>query len=232
MTTEPDAPFRAKKGLEGVIFDTTSVSHVIPEQKALYYRGYPVHELAERCSFEEVAHLLLHGELPTEAEKQAFTSQERAARGLPAELLEVIERLPKEGHPMDAVRTGVSFLGMTPEFRGADDAGSAVRKGRLLMAKVPTIIAAARRCSRGEVPIAPRDDLSFSENFFHMCFGSVPEPEVVRAFDGSLTLYAEHGFNASTFTARVIVSSLSDLCSAVSGAIGSLKDGRPTWCIH
>ena len=215
--------YRAKKGLEGVIFDESSVSNVVPEQKALYYRGYPVHELAEKCSFEEVAHLLLVGELPTRAELDAFTAEERAARGVPRSLLEVIERYPPGGHPMDAVRTGVSYLGMEEEFAGADDPASAIRKGKLLLAKIPTLIAAARRASRGEPILDPREDLSISENFFHMCFAEVPEPEVVSAFDGSLTLYAEHGFNASTFTARVIVSTQSDLCGAVSGAIASLK---------
>ncbi|QDT70048.1 2-methylcitrate synthase 2 [Planctomycetes bacterium MalM25] len=215
--------FRAKKGLEGVIFDTTTVSNVVPEEKSLYYRGYPVHELAEHCRFEEVAYLLLHGELPTAAQLTEFSEVERSSRELPAELLEVIGRLPSEGHPMDAVRTAVSFLGMLPEFAGAETAESAVRKGISLMAKIPTVIAAVRRQKRGESPLAPNPELSLSENFFQMGFGEVPEPEIVDAFDGSLTLYAEHGFNASTFTARVIVSTQSDLCSAVTGAIGALK---------
>lgn len=215
--------FRAKKGLEGVIFDTTTVSNVVPEEKSLYYRGYPVHELAERCRFEEVAYLLLHGELPTAAQLAAFSETERSSRELPAGLLEVIGRLPSEGHPMDAVRTAVSFLGMLPEFAGAETAESSVRKGISLMAKIPTVIAAFRRLNRGESPIDPDPELSLSENFFQMSFGEVPDPEIVDAFDGSLTLYAEHGFNASTFTARVIVSTQSDLCAAVTGAIGALK---------
>lgn len=217
------SPLRAKKGLEGIVFDTTRVSHVLPAEKSLYYRGYPVHELADACSFEEVAYLLLHGELPTADQLDAFSAQERAARGLPAELLEVLERLPPDGHPMDAVRTAVSFLGMTPEFAGAETAESALGKGVALMAKLPTAIAATRRLRRGEAPIGPDESLSFSENFFRMTFGKAPEADVVDAFDGSLTLYAEHGFNASTFTARVIVSTQSDLCSAVAGAIGALK---------
>ena len=215
--------YRAKKGLEGVIFDTTAVSHVVPEEKSLFYRGYPVHELAEQCQFEEVAYLLLHDELPTTEQLAEFSQLERSSRELPAELLDVISRLPRGGHPMDAVRTAVSFLGMTPEFAGAETAESAVRKGISLMAKIPTVIAAVRRQQQNESPLSPRPDLSLSENFFHMCFGDVPEAEVVDAFDGALTLYAEHGFNASTFTARVIVSTQSDLCSAVSGAIGALK---------
>ena len=215
--------FRAKKGLQGVIFDTTSVSHVLPEQKSLYYRGYPVHELAEQCEFEEVAYLLFYGELPNAAQIADFTKQERAARGLSPGLMEVIKQFPTSGHPMDALRTAISYLGMEPEFAGADDAESAIKKGIGLLAKIPIIIAAFERCRRGEDFVPPKDDLSMSANFFHMCQGKVPEADVVKAFDGALTLYAEHGFNASTFSARVIVSTLSDLCGAVSGAIAALK---------
>ena len=215
--------FRAKKGLEGVIFDTTEVSNVLPEEKSLYYRGYPVHELATLCTFEEVAYLILNGELPNQSQLEGFKELERSSRALPKELIEVIERMPTEGHPMDAVRTAVSFLGMLPEFRGAESPETAIRKGISLLAKIPTVIAAVRRLKVGESISAPSEELSLSENFFQMCFGEVPDAEVVAAFDGALTLYAEHGFNASTFTARVIVSTQSDLCSAVSGAIGALK---------
>lgn len=214
---------KAKKGLEGVIFDTTQVSHVLPEQKSLYYRGYPVHELADECSFEEVAYLLLYGELPTAAELEKFCELERQSRALSPQLLEVIERFPVDGHPMDALRTGVSYLGMEPEFAGADNSESAIRKGIALLAKIPTMIAAFQRGRRGEAMVAPREDLSLSANFFHMCLGAVPDEAIVKAFDGALTLYAEHGFNASTFTSRVIVSTQSDLCGAVSGAIAALK---------
>lgn len=214
---------KAKKGLEGVIFDTTQVSHVLPEQKSLYYRGYPVHELAEQCSFEEVAYLLLYGELPKAAQLEEFCALERQARCLSSQLIEVIERFPADGHPMDALRTGVSYLGMELEFAGADNSESAIRKGIALLAKIPTMIAAFQRVRRGEAIVAPREDLSLSANFFQMCQGEVPEEAIVKAFDGALTLYAEHGFNASTFTARVIVSTQSDLCGAVSGAIAALK---------
>jgi len=215
--------FKAKKGLEGVIFDTTRVSHVLPEQKSLYYRGYPVHELATGCEFEEVAYLLLYGELPSADQLADFSHQERVARQLSSPLHEILERFPVAGHPMDAVRTGVSYLGMEPDFAGNDDAESTLRKGIGLLAKIPTMIAAFQRLRHGQEVIAPREDLSISANFFHMCQGSVPESEIVKAFDGALTLYAEHGFNASTFSARVIVSTLSDLCGAVSGAIAALK---------
>lgn len=215
--------FKAKKGLEGVIFDTTSVSQVLPEEKSLFYRGYAVHELAESCQFEEVAYLLLYGELPTVKQLEEFCQLERASRKLSPGVLEVVRRFPAGGHPMDALRTGVSYLGMEDEFAGADDADSAIRKGISLMAKLPTLVAAFQRVRKGEALVEPREDLSFAANFFHMCQGEVPEDEIVKAFDGALTLYAEHGFNASTFSARVIVSTLSDLCGAVSGAIAALK---------
>lgn len=220
MTAEK---YKAKKGLEGVVFDSTAVSQVLPEQKSLYYRGYPVSDLAKTCDFEEVAWLLLHGELPTKEQLAEFCEQERQARNLSDDLIEVLRRFPTAGHPMDAIRTGVSYLGMEPEFSGADTPESAICKGVSLMAKIPTLIAMFDRMRRGETLIPPREDLSFAENFFHMCQGKVPDKNVVEAFDGALTLYAEHGFNASTFSARVIVSTLSDLCGSVSGAIAALK---------
>ena len=215
--------FKAKKGLEGVVFDTTKVSHVKPEEKSLFYRGYPVHELATACDFEEVAYLLLYGELPNAAQLSEFQKTERPLRNISPQLAEVIARFPHDGHPMDAIRTGVSFLGMEPEFAGSDDAESAIRKGIGLLAKIPTIIAAFQRSRRGQDFIPPRGEMSIAANFFHMCQGTVPDAEIVKAFDGAMTLYAEHGFNASTFSARTIVSTLSDLCGAVTGAIAALK---------
>ena len=118
---------------------------------------------------------------------------------------------------------GLAFLGMEPEFAGSDDAESAIRKGIGLLAKIPTIIAAFQRSRRGQEFIPPRSEQSIAANFFHMCQGKVPDAQIVKAFDGAMTLYAEHGFNASTFSARTIVSTLSDLCGAVTGAIAALK---------
>ena len=212
-----------KKGLEGIVFDTTTISHVVPAQQSLFYRGYPVHQLAERRSFEEVAYLILYGELPTDAERHEFEQQERRHRELDAATLAVLRQFPRDAHPMDVLRTVVSFLGTAAEFRGADDAETAVTKGIALLGKIPTVIAAYQRLRHERDPLPPRADLSIAENFFQMMNGDVPDEQIVKAFDGSLTLYAEHGFNASTFTARVIVSTQSDLCGAVSGAIAALK---------
>lgn len=216
--------FVAKKGLEGIVFDTSAISKVDSEAKALYYRGYRAHELAEVCTYEETAYLLLFGELPTAAQLEEFTAKERGARQLSDELLEVIERFPRTGHPMDAIRTVVSYIGMQPQFHATHEtAESVLVKGPMLLGKIPSAIAAFQRMRHNKPPIAPRKDLSIAANFFHMCFGEVPDQGIVDAFDGTLTMYAEHSFNASTFAARVIVSTLSDLCGAISGAIATLK---------
>ena len=212
-----------KKGLAGVVVDTTAISKVSPDTNSLLYRGYPVHELAERCSFEEVAYLLWHGELPDEAQLVEFEQLERSLRRLDAEVVESIERLPVTAHPMDVVRTAVSVMGaIDPD---ADDASPAANlaKSVRLYAALPAVVAYDQRRRRGEHLVEPRDDLGYSANFLHMTFGAVPESIVVDAFDVSMILYAEHSFNASTFTARVITSTRADLYSAVTGAVGALK---------
>jgi 2-methylcitrate synthase/citrate synthase II len=211
------------KGLAGVVVDTTAVSKVNPETNSLMYRGYPVQELAAQKSFEEVAWLLWHGELPTENELAGFVKSERAQRSLDAHVKRVIDELPLTAHPMDVVRTAVSVIGASDP--SADDSS---REGNLaksitLFAKLPAIVSYDQRRRRGEGVIEPRDDLDYSANFLWMSFGAIPDEVVVNAFRISLVLYAEHSFNASTFTARVITSTLSDLYSAVTGAIGALK---------
>lgn len=218
-----DKVVNVKKGLEGVVADTTSVSKVMPEINSLVYKGYPVQDLAEQCRFEEVAYLLWNGELPTDAQLKELEAKEREYRGISNDLKDVIRKFPKNAHPMDTVRTGVSFLGMEDDRIWDADSAMRMDKSLRMMAAIPTIIAADYRCRKGLEIIDPRQDLTFSENFFHMCFGKVPEAEVVKAFDVSLILYAEHGFNASTFTARVIASTTSDIYSAVIGGIGALK---------
>ena len=211
------------RGLDGVVVDTTSISKVMPEINSLVYRGYPVQELAEHCCFEEVAWLIWHGELPTAAQLSAFQTHGRGRRSLSPELIEVIRKAPRTAHPMDVLRTAVSFLGSEdPDLNNSDPAAN-LERSIGLMAKIPTIIAAFYRLRKGQDILAPRSDLGFAENFFHMIFGKVPAAEVVRAFEVSLILYAEHGLNASTFSARVVASSLTDLFSAVTAGIASLK---------
>lgn len=211
------------KGLAGIYSDTSRISKVFDETNTLTYFGYPVQELAEHCRFEEVAYLLWHGDLPAADQLASFEKQERSQRGISNELMTVLRQFRKDAHPMDTLRTAISFLGVEdPSWEDMTPAGNLEKSIRML-AKIPTIIAADFRIRKGQEPIAPREDLTMAENFFHMYFGDVPDARIVRCFDASLTFYAEHSFNASTFTARTITSSLSDIYSAVTGAIGSLK---------
>ncbi len=214
---------KARKGLEGVIVDESSVSKVMPEINALVYYGYPVQDLAENCSFEEVAYLLLNGELPNQTELSSFIQNEKTYRTISDKLKTLIKLFNNKCHPMDSLKTAVSFLGTEDSDAGSLSRESNYIKSIKLLAKIPIIVAADFRSRQGKNIIDPRNDLSIAENFFYMCFNEVPNEYVIKAFDVSMILYAEHTFNASTFTARVVISSLSDIYSAVTGAIGSLK---------
>ncbi|MFV0433000.1 MAG: bifunctional 2-methylcitrate synthase/citrate synthase [Leucobacter sp.] len=218
-----------KKGLAGVVVDYTAVSKVNPETNSLLYRGYPVQELAATQPFEAVAYLLWNGELPTPEQLAELRAEERKHRALSPVVKSAIDLLPLEAHPMDEVRTAVSVIGAS-DTAGAgsvlDASGSPeenLAKSVRLYAALPAIVAYGQRRRRGEEPIEPRDDLDYSANLLWMTFGEEPDEVVVDAFNRSMILYAEHSFNASTFTARVITSTLSDLYSAVVGAIGALK---------
>ncbi|HCN22254.1 MAG TPA: bifunctional 2-methylcitrate synthase/citrate synthase, partial [Arthrobacter bacterium] len=212
-----------KKGLAGVVVDYTAVSKVNPDTNSLLYRGYPVQELAAKCSFEEVAFLLWNGELPTLEELSAFSARERAGRALDPVVKQVIDTLPTTAHPMDVCRTAASVMGARHPLAEDSSPEANMAKAVDLFAAMPAVVAYDQRRRRGQEAVEPRDDLGYSENFLWMAFGEDHVPEVVEAFNVSMILYAEHSFNASTFTARVITSSLSDLHSAVTGAIGALK---------
>ncbi|MGC0142028.1 MULTISPECIES: bifunctional 2-methylcitrate synthase/citrate synthase [unclassified Pseudactinotalea] len=212
-----------KKGLAGVYVDETAISKVNPDTNSLLYRGYPVQELAEQCSFEQVAYLLWHGEMPTEEQLADFERTERSQRALADNVRSVIDSIPHTAHPMDVVRTAVSVVGANDPDAGDDSEAADLTKSVRLLAQLPAVVAYDQRRRRGEDLVPPREDLGYAENFLHMTFGSVPADVVVDAFRVSLILYAEHSFNASTFTARVVTSTLSDLYSAVVAAIGALK---------
>jgi citrate synthase len=212
-----------KKGLAGVVVDTTAVSKVNPETNSLLYRGYPVQELAAKKSFEEVAQLLRNGELPTEPELAEVVKLERAGRALDPKVKAAIDLLPLDCHPMDVGRTAVSVLGANDPEAGNSEPDVELAKAKRLFAAFPAVVAYDQRRRRGLDVVEPREDLDYSQNFLWMTFGEEAAPEVVDAFRVSMVLYAEHSFNASTFTARVITSTLSDLHSAVTGAIGALK---------
>ncbi|MDA8290430.1 MAG: bifunctional 2-methylcitrate synthase/citrate synthase [Actinomycetota bacterium] len=212
-----------KRGLAGVVADTTAISMVNEATNSLLYRGYPVQELAGGCSFEEVAYLLWNGDLPGASDLAELESAERSLRPVPGEVLATLSELPATCHPMDVLRTGVSLLGALDPAEGDNSPDANRRKALAMMARIPTIVAAEQRRRRGQAPVAPDPGLCFAENFLYMTFGSRPDPDTLRSFETSLVLYAEHSFNASTFTARVVASTLSDIYSAVVAAIGALK---------
>jgi 2-methylcitrate synthase/citrate synthase II len=211
------------KGLSGVVVDYTAVSKVNPDTNSLLYGGYPVQELAAKCGFEEVAYLLWNGELPTEDELALFKKAERAGRALEPSVKAVIDSLPTTAHPMDVCRTAASVLGARHPLAEDSSPEANLIKAKDLFAAFPVVVAYDQRRRRGQDIVEPRDDLGYSANFLWMAFGEEPADEVVEAFDVSMILYAEHSFNASTFTARVVTSTLSDLHSAVTAAIGALK---------
>tara|TARA_B110000211_G_C14079697_1_gene553894 strand:- start:1391 stop:2488 length:1098 start_codon:yes stop_codon:yes gene_type:complete len=214
---------KAPKGLEGVVVDTTSISNVDAELSKLFYRGHEVAQLSREKSFDEVAYLLVYNDLPNKEELANFVTKEKQYRPIQSDIQEMIIAL-KNAHPMDALRTAVSFLGAKKPERSFD-INTKVNQDKFLnlYAQIPTIIAYHYRASKGLDIIKPQEKLTRSENFFNMCFETIPSKEILEAFEVSMILYAEHSFNASTFSARVITSTTSDLHSAITGAIGALK---------
>ena len=212
-----------KKGLLGIVVDETEVSKVMPEINSLTYRGYAAQDLCAACKFEEVAYLILNKDLPNSIQLKKFEIEEKDNRELSKNLYEIIKNMPKKSHPMDVARTAVSVMGLEDKETPDSSLEANMRKALRIFAKTPTALAAFYRVRSGKKIIKPKKTLSFAENFFYMCFGKVPQKEIVKAFDASLILYAEHSFNVSTFTARTITSSLSDIHGAITGAIASLK---------
>ena len=212
-----------KKGLMGVTVDETSISKVMPEINSLTYRGYAAQDLCANCRFEEIAYLILNGDLPNKKQLKEFEREERADRKLSKSLIKVLKEIPKKAHPMDVARTAVSVMGLEDKETADNSQKANMRKAMRIFAKTPVALAAFYRLRRGKKIIEPKKKFSFAENFFYMCFGKVPNKDIVKAFDVSLILYAEHSFNVSTFTARTITSSLSDIHGAITGAIASLK---------
>ena len=212
-----------KKGLLGIVVDETTISQVMPDINSLTYRGYAVQDLCEKCIFEEVAYLVLNGDLPNKKELKKFKKELEENRNITINLREIVRHMPKKANPMDVTRTIVSVLGLEDKETMNNSPKANMRKAVRIFSKTPTAIAAFFRTRKGEKIIPPKKRLTFAENFFYMCFGKVPNKDIVKAFDVSLILYAEHSFNVSTFTARTITSSLSDIHGAITGAIASLK---------
>ncbi len=211
-----------RKGLAGVVVDETAITRAA-ETGPLTYRGYEIQDLVEHCRFKEVAYLILYGELPTPSQLRRFQTKERDYREISPELIALIRQFPASADPMARLRTAVSYLGMEDPDANDNRREANLEKAIKMLARMPTIVATGYRCHKGLEPIPPRRDLSFAENFFHMCFGEVPEKTVLRCLDTSLILYADLSFGPSTFAARVVASSLSDIYSAITAAIGSLK---------
>ncbi len=207
------------KGLEGLVVTDTALSEVEGEQGRLIYRGYDIADLAEHATYEEVVYLLWMGHLPNRAELDSFTAQFAQHRVLSPKVIEILRALPATAEPMDVLRTGASALGAVEKLAGP----VSIEHAMILTAGFPTIVAAFDRIRKGLTPLAPRADLSHAANYLYMLTGDLPSEQKTRALDTYLVLTADHGLNASTFTARVIASTLSDMGSAVVGAVGALK---------
>ena len=214
------------KGLEGVTVDSTSISYIIPEKSSLLYRGYPVSELVQKKDYKDVGFLLWNGNLPKPIDqitsKLVISKYEKEIKEDYEPIVEILKQIPK-AHPMNALRTAISLLGSQPKNTWDKDSDDILQKGLKMIMCAPIFIAAHYRFRKGQEFIPPLKGVSLAENFLYMCFGKKPSPTFVQALDRSMILYAEHGFNASTFTARVIASTTSDVFSAVCGAIGALK---------
>ena len=213
-------------GLEGVLAGETALCHVDEGEGGLRYRGYAVRDLAAKAAFEEVAYLLLFGTLPTRKELKDFSAQLAAHSVLPRPVEAFLGVIPPVAHPMDILRTSVSLLGMTDPDAGDNSHEANVRKSIRLLAQIPLIIATAHRIAKGKSHVRPQTDLSFAENLLCLLTdrsGDDTAKAMARVLDVSLTLYAEHEFNASTFSARVTASTMTDLHSAITSAIGTLK---------
>ncbi len=210
------------RGLKDVYLDTTESSFIDGQVGKLLYRGYDIHDLAEKSTFEQVIFLLLYGDLPTQPQLNDFDATLRANRIIPDEVIQVLD-LVKNSHPMDALRTGVSALAAFDPEVNDNSVEATLRKGIRLTAKGPTIVAAHHRLRQGLEPVAPNPELNHAGNFLYMLFDEMPDEETTRLLDVDFILHAEHGANASAFGARVAASTVSDLHSAVTTGIGVLK---------
>ncbi len=213
----------SSKGLEGIVAARTTISHVYGEEGRLTYGGYEIEDLAEHATFEEVCHLLWFGELPMRGQLDALRSRIREASPLDQRVLDLLRAAPREAHPMSTLRTAVSALGLCDVDAEDISFEASLRKSVRLTAQTLEVTAAIGRLRQGAEPIAPRPELSLAANFLYMLRGDVPDALEERIIDAALTLHAEHGMNASTFAARVTAATLSDLHSAVTSAIGTLK---------
>ncbi len=215
-----------KKGLDGVLVAESALSDIDGDRGELYYRGYPIDVLAAETTYEEVLYLLWNEDLPTQAELEDFEAEMRSARSVQPGIYDQLELLAESGErPISALRSSVSMLSAEDPGTGADpsDRAAANHMGRRISAKFPTVLAAFDRLRRGETPVEPRTDLSLAANFLYMLTGTEPDPVHAEIFDKALTLHADHGLNASTFTAMVVGSTLADVYNSVTAAVAALS---------
>ena len=210
------------RGLKGVYFDRSRVCYIDGRAGELRYRGYSIHDLAERSTFEETCYLLLKGELPSRAELEDFDSELKGARKLPEEILDLV-KIVRTAHPMDVLRTAVSALAAFDPEVADNSAQAIVRKGIRLTSQVPMIVAAHERIRNGAEPVAPDAGLGHAANFLYMLKGAAPSADTARLMDIDMILHAEHGSNASAFTARVVAGTEANLHAAITAAIAALS---------
>jgi len=211
------------EGLEGIVAAHSRICFVDGVEGRMLYEGYDIHDLADHASFEEVAYLLWHGDLPTRSQLDALNRELRGARPLPEPVMAIIKGVPKDALPMDVLRTAVSALGVyDPDARDNGQPAN-VRKSVRLTAQIATIVAAIDRTRNGKPPVAPDPGLGHAANFLYMLRGERPDATATRAVDIALILHADHELNASTFSARVTAATLADMHSAITSAIGTLK---------
>ncbi len=223
MSVAPDTTVKIAKGLEGIVAAATQLSDVQGTEGILTYRGYNINDLAAYSTFEETVDLLWYGVLPSRELLEKLIRKFAAARPLPDSVLGAMRFFPKKATPMDVLRTVVSQLGLYDPDETDNSVSANVRKSIRLTAQMPTIVATWHNLSKGREPIPPRTDLSHAANFLYMLEGKEPTPQSARILDIALILHMDHGLNASTFVARSIASTESDMYSAISGALGALK---------
>ena len=219
-----DSEVKLHRGLRDIYFDRTETTFIDGSEGVLEYRGYSIHDLAEKSTFEETSYLLLYGDLPTQEQLNAFNEELQSQRTLPEEIYPIIETV-KDSHPMDVLRTAVSALSAFDPDKDAvwDDVDATFRKGMRMTSQVPTIVAAHYNIRRGKDPVSPSTDLNHAANFLYMLDGEVPSDDAAQLMDKDLVLHADHGSNASSFTARVVAGTKADAYSAVAAAIGALS---------
>ena len=220
--TETNEPIKIHRGLKGVYFDRSPCTFIDGRIGELRYRGYSIHDLAERSSFEETAWLLLYGELPNKAQLAQFDAQLKVARELPAPILDIIHTI-KSAHPMDVLRTAASALAAFDPDTSDNSRDAVIRKGIRLTSQVPMIVAAHARLRDGLEPVAASRELSHAANLLRMLKGERPSADAAQLIDRDLVLHAEHGSNASSFTARVVIGTEANLHAAVTAAIAALS---------